>query len=75
MLELTLASLLSTMSVDFCAIMEKENDVVKSTLIAYSKANQKYGSDNVIKVVTEANPIELRALALSNVVTKCPNKL
>ena len=75
MIELTLASLLSTMSVDFCAIMEKENDVVKSTLIAYSKANQKYGPDNVIRVVTEANPIELRALALSNVVTKCPNKL
>ena len=75
MMELTLASLLSTMSADFCAIMEKENDVVKSTLIAYSKANQKYGSDNVIRVVTEANPIELRALALSNVVTKCPSKL
>ena len=75
MMELTLASLLSTMSADFCAIMEKENDVVKSTLIAYSKANQKYGSDDVIRVVTEANPIELRALALSNVVTKCPNKL
>ena len=74
-MELTLASLLSTMSADFCAIMEKENDVVKSTLIAYSKANQKYGSDDVIRVVTEANPIELRALALSNVVTKCPNKL
>lgn len=75
MIELTLASLLSTMSVDFCAIMEKENDVVKSTLLAYSKANQKYGTDNVIRVVAEANPIELRALALSNVVTKCPNKL
>ena len=75
MVELTLATLLSTMSADFCALMEKENDVVKSTLLAYSNANKKYGPDKVIKVVTDANPIELRALALSNVVTKCPNKL
>ena len=36
MLELTLATLLSTMSEDFCVLMEKNDDVVKSTLLAYS---------------------------------------
>jgi|AP86_3_1055499.scaffolds.fasta_scaffold238250_2 hypothetical protein len=75
MLELTLATLLSTMSEDFCVLMEKNDDIVKSTLLAYSEANKKYGPDNVIKVVSDANPIELRALALTNVATKCPNKL
>ena len=55
--------------------MEKNDDIVKSTLLAYSEANKKYGPDNVIKVVSDANPIELRALALTNVATKCPNKL
>ena len=75
MLELTLATLLNTMSADFCALMETEKDVVKSAFIAYSMANKQYGPDNVIKVVSEANPIELRALALTNVATKCPNKL
>ena len=75
MLELTLATLLSTMSADFCTLMETEKDVVKSAFIAYSRANKQYGPDNVIKVVSESNPIELRALALTNVATKCPNKL
>lgn len=75
MLELTLASLLNTMSVDFCKLMETEKDIVKSAFIAYSMANKKYGPDKVIKVVSEANPIEIKALAVSNVATKCPNKL
>ena len=42
MLELTLASLLNTMSADFCALMETEKDVVKATLIAYSMATVSY---------------------------------
>ena len=75
MLELTLAALLNTMAADFCALIETEKDVVKSAFIAYSMANKQYGPDNVIKVVTEANPIELKALAVSSVISKCPNKL
>ena len=55
--------------------METEKDVVKSTFLAYSMANKQYGPDNVIKIVTEANPIEIKALAVSSVATKCPNKL
>ena len=75
MLELTLSALLNTMSADFCALMETEKDVVKSTLLAYSMANKQYGPDNVIKIINDASPLEIRAIAVSSVVTKCPSKL
>ena len=75
MLELTLAALLNTMSADFCALMETEKDVVKSTLLAFSMANKQYGPENVIKIINEASPLEIRTIAVSSVVTKCPNKL
>ena len=75
MLELTLSSLLNTMSADFCSLMEKEKDVVKSTLLAYSMANKQYGPDNVIKIINESSPLEIRTIAVSSVITKCPNKL
>ena len=75
MLELTLSTLLNTMSADFCSLMEKEKDVVKSTLLAYSMANKQYGPDNVIKIINQASPLEIRTIAVSSVVTKCPNKL
>ena len=75
MLELTLASLLNTMSADFCSLMEKDGDVVKSTFLAYSMANKQYGPDNVIKIINEASPLDIKTLAVSSVITKCPNKL
>ena len=75
MLELTLASLLNTMAADFCSLMEKDGDVVKSTFLAYSMANKQYGPDNVIKIINEASPLEIKSLAVSSVITKCPNKL
>ena len=75
MLELTLASLLNTMSADFCSLMEKDGDVVKSTFLAYSMANKQYGPDNVIKIINEASPLEIKSLAVSSVITKCPNNL
>ena len=75
MLELTLASLLNTTSADFCALMETEKDVVKATLIAYSMANKQYGPENVIDIINQASPLEIRTIAVSSVVTKCPNKL
>lgn len=75
MLTLTLSVLLDTMTVDFCTLMEKEKDIVKSALIAYSNANEQYGAANVKKVITDAEPIKLKALAISSVITKCPNSL
>jgi hypothetical protein len=55
--------------------METEKDVVKSTFLAYSMANKQYGPDNVIKIINEASPLEIKTLAVSSVITKCPNKL
>ena len=75
MLELTLSTLLNTMSVEFCTIMDKEKDYLKSTLIAFSKAQDKYGSKNVRKVISEANHVQLKTLAVTSVATKCPDKL
>jgi hypothetical protein len=75
MLELTLTTLLNTMSVEFCTIMDKEKDYLKSTLIAFSKAQDKYGSENVRKVISEANHVQLKTLAVTSVATKCPDKL
>lgn len=75
MLELTLSTLLTTMSSDFCQVIRKEKDVVKSALISYSMANKKYGPENVMKVIKKAHPIEIRTLAVSSVITKCPDKL
>ena len=75
MLELTLSTLLNTMSVDFCTIMDKEKDYLKSALIAFSMANDTYGSDNVRKVISEANHVKLKTVAVASVATKCPDKL
>lgn len=73
MLALTITSLLNTMSVDFCSLMKQEKDVVKSVLLSYNKAIDIYGNTKVKKVVQESNPIELKALAVSSVISKCPN--
>ena len=75
MIELTLTTLLNTMSVDFCEIMDKEKDYLKSALIAFSMANDTYGSDNVRKVISEANHVKLKTVAVASVATKCPDKL
>ena len=71
MIELTLTTLLNTMSVDFCKIMDKEKDYLKSALIAFSMANDTYGSDNVRKVISEANHVQLKNSCCS----KCGNKV
>ena len=75
MIELTLSTLLNTMSADFCTVISKEKDIVKSALIAFSMANDKYGGEKVRKVITEANHLEIKTLAVSSVATKCPNQL
>ena len=75
MLELTLSSLLNTIAADFCAIMETENDYLKSALIAYSMANDTYGSENVRKIIGEAQHHELKLLAVASVIGKCPEQL
>jgi hypothetical protein len=73
MIELTLMTLLNSVAVDFCKYRNQDNDVLKSVLLAYTDANQKYGSMNVKKVVEESNNIKI--LAIATVVTKCPTQL
>lgn len=73
MVELTLLTLLNTVSADFCANRTKGMDTLRSVLVAYSKANDKYGGSNVRKVITTSPAIEAAAIAM--VVSKCPNQL
>lgn len=73
MAELTLLTLLNTVAVDFCANRTRGMDTLRSVLVAYSKANDKYGGSNVRKVITTSPAIEAAAIAM--VVSKCPNQL
>lgn len=73
MIELTLVTLLNSVATEFCAYRDKGNDTLKSVLLAYSYANEKYGGTHVRKVVRESTGIG--ALAVATVATKCPNHL
>ena len=75
MLELTLSALLNSISSDFCAIMEREKDYLKAGLIAFSISNDTYGSENVQKIIGEAKHHELKVIAVSSVISKCPEQL
>jgi hypothetical protein len=73
MAELSLLTLLNFVAIDFCAARAQGMDTLKSVLIAYSKANDKYGGFNVRRVINQSPAIEVAALAV--VATKCPNLL
>jgi len=73
MTELTLLTLLNFVAGDFCAAKAQGMDTLKSVLIAYSKANDKFGGNNVRKVINKSPAIEVTALAV--VATKCPTLL
>jgi len=73
MIELTLSALLSTVAVDFCKHRNDGKEVLQSVLLAYSAANDKYGGENVRKVISKSSNIEVQAIA--QVVSKCPDKL
>ena len=73
MSELTLIGLLNFVAGDFCAARAQGMDTLKSVLIAYSKANDKFGGINVRRVINKSPAIEAAAIAI--VVSKCPNQL
>jgi hypothetical protein len=73
MTELTLIGLLNFVAGDFCIARSNGMDTLKSVLIAYSKANDKFGGKNVRRVINQSPAIEVAALAI--VATKCPNML
>jgi hypothetical protein len=73
MAELTLIGLLNFVAGDFCAAKSQGMDTLKSVLLAYSKANDRFGGSNVRRVINNSPAIEVTALAV--VATKCPNLL
>jgi len=71
MIELTLVTLLETMSVDFCEYKSAENGTYKSLLLAYSNASEKYGIDTVRSVIESSE--DLRKAAFEAAVKQCPD--
>ena len=73
MAELTLITLLNFVGTNFCVERTRGIDTLKSVLVAYSKANDKFGGSNVRRVVLNSPGIEAAAIAIA--VSKCPNQL
>lgn len=73
MIELTLLTLLNSVATEFCMYRDQGNDTLKSVLLAYSYANEKYGGSEVRKVIKDSVGIEIAAIAA--VASKCPNNL
>ena len=73
MVELTLLTLLNFVATDFCSSRLKGMDPLKSVLVAYSKANDKYGGSSVRRVIINSPGLEAAAIAI--VVSKCPGQL
>lgn len=73
MTELTLLTLLNFVAVDFCSSRLRGMDTIKSVLIAYSKANDKFGGSNVRRLIINSPGLEAAAIAIA--VSKCPGQL
>ena len=73
MAEMTLIGLLNFVAADFCTYRMKGIDSLRSVLLSYSKANDKFGGSNVRRVINQSSMIEVTALSI--VATKCPNLL
>jgi hypothetical protein len=66
MAELTLITLLNFVVTDFCFSRTRGIDTLKSVLVAYSKANGKFGGSNVRRVILNSPGIDA-ALQSANV--------
>ena len=73
MTTLTLVTLLNFVSGDFCANRARGTDLLKSTLLAYSRANDRFGGANVRRVITNTPALEVAAIA--SVTARCPHLL
>jgi len=73
MIELSIITLLNTMSGDFCKYKSQGYNTVKSTVMALSVAQDKYGGKAVREAVKSS--VGLEALAIGAVATKCPGSL
>ena len=70
---LTLVTLLSFMSSDFCSSRAHGVDMVRAALVSFSRAQDKFGGVEVRRVVSTAPGLE--AAAMASVVARCPNLL
>lgn len=70
---LTLFLLLNTVAGDFCTLRAQRYSTLKAALIAYSRANEKYGGENVRRVIANSHGIEMVAVAA--VSARCPSLL
>ena len=73
MIELTLLTLLETMSVDFCEYKAEGNSTYKSLLLSYSNASEKYGIDNVRSVIESSEDLKQTAALVA--LKQCPDVL
>lgn len=70
---LTLILLLNTVAGDFCTLRAQRMPTLKAALIAYSRANDRFGGENVRRVISSATNVE--AAAIAAVSARCSNLL
>jgi len=73
MVELSLITLLNTMSGDFCNAKAQGYNNTKATIIALTFAQDEYGGAAIRKIVK--NTPALGAATVASVATKCPGNL
>ena len=70
---LTLTILLTSMSGDYCQLRSQGHNQVKSTLIAFHRAQQQHDPKEVEKILLETNGLGTMAVAVA--ATRCPQHL
>lgn len=70
MIELSLATLLSTMAPRYCDYKRGGFDDTKATLLAFSDMHKEYRADDIHKAVRDGKGLKTMAVAM--VATTCP---
>ncbi len=73
MVELTLMVLLNSVADKFCEYRSEGSDTYRSLLLAYSDASEKYGVQEVRKVIQNSDSLNFTAVAIG--LLKCPQHL
>ena len=73
MVELTLIVLLNSVADKFCEYRSEGSDTYRSLLLAYSDASEKYGVQEVRKVIQNSEGLNFTAVAIG--LLKCPQHL
>ncbi len=73
MVELTLLVLINSVAFKFCEYRLEGSDTYRSLLLAYSDASEKYGVQEVRKVIENSDGLNFSAIAIG--LLKCPQYL